>query len=81
VLGWEVAIAAEDYIDDVLGILIFLGPRLVSLLVVLPLFVLIRDRCVERLAKADAREDCVLGLRVYGALLVQDFLELILLVH
>jgi hypothetical protein len=69
------------YIDDVLGILISLGPRLVSLLVVLvlPLFILIRDRCVERLAEADALEECVLGLRVHRALLVQDLLKLILL--
>jgi hypothetical protein len=40
----------------------------------------IRERCVERLAEADALEEYVLGLRVHQALLVQDLLELILLV-
>jgi hypothetical protein len=46
VLGWEAAFAAEDNVDDVLGILVSLGPRLVSLLLVLvlPLVVLIRER-------------------------------------
>jgi hypothetical protein len=60
--------------------LISLGPRFVSLLVVLvlPLFVLIREKCVERLAETDALEECMLGLRVHRALLVQDLLEPIL---
>jgi hypothetical protein len=62
--------------------LISLAPQLVFLLIflVLPLFVLIRERRVERLAKANALEECVLGLRVHQTLLVQDLLELILLV-
>jgi hypothetical protein len=59
--------------------LISLGPRLVSLLdaLILPLF---RERYIERLAEADALDECVLGLGVHRALLVQDLLELILLV-
>jgi hypothetical protein len=62
--------------------LVSLCPRLVSLLVVLilPLFILIRERCVEGLAEADALEECVLGLWVHRALFVQDVLELILVV-
>jgi hypothetical protein len=60
----ETAIAAEDNIDDIFGILISLGPQLVSLIIflVLPLCILIRERCVERLVKADALEECVLRL-------------------
>jgi hypothetical protein len=71
-LGWEAAVTVEDNIVDILGILISLGLRLISLLVVLvlPLFVLIRERCGARLAEADAPEECVLGLRVHQALLV-----------
>jgi hypothetical protein len=62
--------------------LILLGPQLVSLIVVLvlPLFIMIRKSCVERLAEDDALEECVLGLQVHWELLVQDLLELILLV-
>jgi hypothetical protein len=62
--------------------LISLGPQLVSLLIflVLPILVLIRERCVDSLAEADALEECVLGLQVHWALLVQDLLELIPLV-
>jgi hypothetical protein len=71
-LGWEATVAAEDNIDDVLGILISLDPQLVSLriLLVLPVFILIRERCIERIAEADALEECVLGLQVHRALLV-----------
>jgi hypothetical protein len=62
--------------------LISIGPRLVSLLIVLvlSLFFSIRERCVEGLAEVDALEECVLGLRVHQVLLVQDLLKLILLV-
>jgi hypothetical protein len=75
VLSWEAAITVEDNIDEVLGILISLGPRLASLLVilVLPLFVLIKERCIERLAEADALEECVLGLWVHGHCLCKIF--------
>jgi hypothetical protein len=81
-LGWEAAVAAEDNIDDVLRILVSLGALLVCLLVVLvlPLVILIRERCIEILAEADALEEYVFGLWEHWALLVQDLLKLILLV-
>jgi hypothetical protein len=63
-IGWEAAVAAQDNVDDLRGILISLGPQLVSLLIVLvlPLFVRLRERCFEKLAEADALKECVLGL-------------------
>jgi hypothetical protein len=81
-LGWEATVTAKGNIDDVLGILVSLEPQVVPLLVVLvlPFVVLIRERCIEILAKVDALEECVFGLRVHRALLVQDLLKLILLV-
>jgi hypothetical protein len=56
--------------------------RLVSLIILLVLVLsdLIGERCVQGLAEADALEQCMLGLRVHWALLVQDLVELVLLV-
>jgi hypothetical protein len=81
-LGGEAAVATEDDVDNIFVILKSLSPRLVSLLVflVLPLAVLIWERCIEGLAEANTLEERVLGLRVYQALLVSDLLELGLLV-
>jgi hypothetical protein len=82
-LGWEATVTAKGNIDDVLGILVSLEPQVVPLLVVLvlPFVVLIRERCIEILAKVDALEECVFGLRVHRALLVQDLLKLILVLR
>jgi hypothetical protein len=76
---WETAVATEDDIDDVSGVLKTLRPQLVSLVVLLllPLAILVGKRRVEGLAKGDALEKRVLGHR---ALLVQDLLILVLLV-
>jgi hypothetical protein len=80
--GGEATITAEDDVDDVRQVLVTLRPQLVSLLIlfVLPLFILVRKRCVEGLSEADELEEGMLGLQVHWALLVQDLLELVLLV-
>jgi hypothetical protein len=82
-LRGKAAVSTEDDVDDIFWVLEIFGPRLIALIIILlilPLAVLIREWSVECLVEADTLEERMLGLRVHRALLVQDFLKLILIV-
>jgi hypothetical protein len=79
VLGGESTVSAKDDVDDVLGILEVLSPRLVTLIIillVLSLSCLREGWGIESVAEAGALEERVSRLRMHWALFVQDFLKL-----